>query len=193
MKKDRIQNDINLDFDVKVSVKEIKNYLDIYFSDHILDSNDEYKRTNDLLELDNRYIMSNGELAINVKWYFPKFHNSLYKKNDNEFIDLIHQTAIDAFWYKANIIAHHYGYACCIRDGRSDGWAKPMLKGKELNEVWPLKYYLNNTELEYLIKIKIFVMFAADIKNLFKMIDKEIQNVTNITELNELQNKIYDL
>jgi hypothetical protein len=68
------------------------------------------------------------------------------------------------------------------------------VKSKNTNILNPIVYWgEENKTLEYLIQLKIFFMFANDIENLFKLIDKEIQTVTNMEEFIVLQNKIYDL
>ena len=98
------------------------------------------------------------------------------------------------FWYKANQIAINYGYAACLPTGRSDGWAEPLVKSKHANKLNSIVYWgKENKTLEYLIQLKIFSMFANDIENLFKLINKEIQAVTNMEEFVILQNRIYDL
>ena len=180
MEDSNIENDKYLNFDIKVPIQEIENNINIYF----------HKTTD---QVDKKYIRSNNELAINVKWYYPKFHSSLYEKNMESTIEEIGETLIDVFWYKANIISLHYGYAACYRSGRSGGWASPMLKGREFNDIKTLVYESDNEELEYLIKLNIFDMFAKDIENLFRLIDREVRNVKSIEELTILQNKIYDL
>ena len=61
----------------------------------------------------------------------------------------------------------------------------------DTNKLNPIAYEgKENKTLEYLIQLKIFFMFANDIENLFKLIDKEIQTVTNMEEFIVLQNKI---
>ena len=188
MKKNKIKNwkinkikkDMNLDFDVKVSVNELENNLNLYFN-----------TIPDILDTE-KYVRPNNNLAVNVKWYYPKFNKNLI--SNEELFDEISQTIINVFWYKANQIAINYGYAACLQTGRSDGWAEPLVKTKNTNKLNPIVYWgKENQTLEYLIQIKIFAMFANDIESLFKLIDKEIQVVTNMEELVVLQNRIYDL
>lgn len=180
MKKNKIKKDMNLNFDEKVSVQEVENNLGIYFG--------EMPSSKDI----NKYVRQYDSLAVNVKWYRPKFNNKLI--SNKELFEEVSQTIISVFWYKANQIAINYGYTACLPTGRSDGWAEPLVKSKNTNKLNPIVYEgRENKTLEYLIKLKIFFMFANDIENLFKLIDKEIQAVTNMEEFVVLQNKIYDL
>lgn len=180
MKKNKIKEDMNLNFDAKVSVNEIEKNLGIYFNETL--SNIDVKK----------YVRPENSLAINVKWHHPKFNNKII--SNEELFDEISQTIISVFWYKANQIAINYGYTACLPTGRSDGWAEPQVKSKITNNLNPIVYWgKKNQTLEYLIQLKIFVMFANDIESLFKLIDKEIQVVTNMEEFVVLQNRIYDL
>jgi len=180
MKKNKIKKDMNLNFDEKVSVQEVENNLGIYFG--------EMPSSKDI----NKYVRQYDSLAVNVKWYYPKFNNKLI--SNKELFEEVSQTIISVFWYKANQIAINYGYTACLPTGRSDGWAEPLIKSKNTNKLNPIVYEgKENKTLEYLIQLKIFFMFANDIENLFKLIDKEIQTVTNMEEFIVLQNKIYDL
>jgi hypothetical protein len=180
MKKNKIKKDMNLNFDAKVSVQEVENNLGIYFGE--IPSDIDVKK----------YVRQDNSLAINVKWYHPKFNNKLI--SNKELFEEVSQTIISVFWYKANQIAINYGYTACLPTGRSDGWAEPLVKSKNTNKLNPIVYEgRENKTLEYLIQLKIFFMFANDIENLFKLIDKEIQAVTNMEEFVVLQNRIYDL
>ena len=180
MKKNKIEKDMNLNFDVKVSVQEVENNLGIYFGE--IPGDIDVKK----------YVRQDNSLAVNVKWYHPKFNNKLI--SNEELFNEISQTIISVFWYKANQIAINYGYAACSPTGRSDGWAEPLVKSKHANKLNPIVYWdKENKTLEYLIQLKIFSMFANDIENLFKLIDKKIQAVTNMEEFVILQNRIYDL
>jgi hypothetical protein len=180
MEDNRIENDKYLDFDVKIPIDELKNNLDIYFYN-----------TSDVIN--QRYIRSNNELAINVKWYYAKFHSSVYEEGMHDFMNEISESVTDVFWYKANQIAIHYGYAACYASGRSNGWAMPMLKNGNNNDVKSLVYQSDNKDMEYLIKLKIFSMFANDIESLFRLIDKQVCHIENKLQLNELINKIQDI
>jgi hypothetical protein len=180
MKKNKIQKDMNLNFNEKVSVQEVENNLGIYFGE--IPSDIDVKK----------YVRQDNSLAINVKWYHPKFNNKLI--SNKELFEEVSQTIISVFWYKANQIAINYGYTTCLPTGRSDGWAEPLVESKNTNILNPIVYWgKENKTLEYLIQLKIFSMFANDIENLFKLIDKEIQAVTNMKKFVVLQNKIYDL
>lgn len=180
MKKNKIKKDMNLNFDAKVSVQEVENNLGIYFGE--IPSDIDVKK----------YVRQDNSLAVNVKWYYPKFNNKII--SNPLLFDEISQTIISVFWYKANQIAINYGYAACLPTGRSDGWAEPLVKSKNTNILNSIVYCgEENQTLEYLIQLKIFSMFAKDIESLFKLIDKEIQEVTNLNEFNILENKIFDL
>ena len=180
MKKNKIKKDMNLNFDAKVSVQEVENNLGIYFGE--IPSDIDVKK----------YVRQDNSLAINVKWHHPKFNSKII--SNPLLFEEVSQTIISVFWYKANQIAINYGYDACLPAGRSDGWAEPSVKSKNTNKLNPIVYWeKQNKTLEYLIQLKIFSMFAKDIENLFKLIDKEIQAVTNLQEFIILQNKIFDL
>ena len=140
------------------------------------------------LDLKEYIHLNDSELGINVKWHHPKFHKDMVKT------EIAGDKIIDVFWYKANQIAMAYGYAACLSSGRSGGWAIPQIKVKNSNKVTPFTYQWNNThELDYQIQLKIFTMFAHDIKSLFNLIDKEIRNIKTLDELDRLIDGIYDL
>jgi len=147
----------------------------------------------------DKYLRQDGTLAVNVKWYFPHLSSELYKLIDEgcEEEDAINEIVQRVFWWKANQIAISYGYATCYPMGRSNGWAQPMLPNKDLDnsssKVKPLKFDSDCLEIEYLAKLKTFLLFAEDIESLFTLIDKEIQYVNSPDDLNELANQIYDL
>lgn len=157
---------------------ENKNLLQEYFYTDKIDPHSDLEK----------YIRNDGELGVDVKWYYPKFHKDMINTEQAG------EKIIDVFWYKANQIAINYGYDACLPTGRSDGWAEPLIKSKFTGRLNPIVYWKNqNKTLQYLIQLKIFSMFAKDIENLFKLIDKEIQSVTNMEEFVILQNRIYDL
>lgn len=180
MKKNKIKEDMNLNFDSKVSVKEVEDNLGIYFGE--VPGDIDVKK----------YVRPYSSLAINVKWHHPKFNDKII--SNPLLFEEISRTIVSVFWYKANQIAINYGYDACLPTGRSDGWAEPLIKSKSTGRLDPIVYWgKQNKTLQYLIQLKIFSMFAKDIENLFKLIDKEIQSVTNLAEFVILQNKIFDL
>jgi len=154
-----------------------------------------YQNVESFLDIE-KYINSEGDLAVNVKWHHPYIHNNIYDKHTDISLEQLNEEIIDTFWYKANQIAIHYGYAACYSFGRSNGWALPISKNKQNNyKGIPAKDFVdkNNLELERLIQLKIFSMFASDIESLFDLIKSEIRNVKSRSEFNQLQNRIYDL
>ena len=159
---------------------QFKSNLNTYFPD-----------ISNVLDISKYIHPSDGFLGVNVKWYYPKFHDFMYGKEEDT-----GQKLIDTFWYKANEIAINYGYASCYKYGRNDGWAVPMRMtiSKEFNTVEPLKYSQDSEiNLTYLIQLKVFTMFANDIKCLFNLIDKEMPNVKTTDELNQLIDRVWDL
>lgn len=156
-----------------------KNVLQKYFYTSKIEPN---------LDLKEYIHLNDSELGINVKWHHPKFHKDMVKT------EIAGDKIIDVFWYKANQIAIAYGYAACLSSGRSGGWAIPQIKIKNSNKVMPFAYQWNNAhELDYQIQLKIFTMFAHDIKSLFNLIDKEVRNIKTFDELDQLIDGIYDL
>ena len=67
MKKNKIKKDMNLNFDSKVSVKEVEDNLGIYFGE--VPGDIDVKK----------YVRPYSSLAINVKWHHPKFNNKIIK------------------------------------------------------------------------------------------------------------------
>ncbi len=135
-----------------------------------------------------KHIRNDGELGVNVKWYYPKFHKDMLNTEQAG------EKIIDVFWYKANQIAYAYGYAACYPSGRSNGWAIPKVRIGDTNKVMSLTYQEDkNRELDYQIQLNMFIMFAKDIENLFNLIDKEIKNIQTSDQLDQLIDGIYDL
>lgn len=159
-----------------------------------------FSKAEDVINFD-KYIRANGnELGINVKWYYPKFNEKIYSNQNYAynipFLEEIYQTLTDAFWYKANLIARCYGYAACTKYGRSDGWAVPLVGSQVSNNASPIIFThetVNLFDLDDLIWIKIFALFAYDIESLFKMIKTEVRYIETPDQLIELRDRIYDL
>lgn len=157
---------------------ENKNLLQEYFYTNKIDPHSDLEK----------YIRNDGELGVDVKWYYPKFHKDMINTEQAG------EKIIDVFWYKANQIAIAYGYAACYPSGRSNGWAIPKVRIGNTNKIMSLTYWWDKKhELDYQIQLNIFTMFAKNIENLFELIDKEIRDIKTFDELDQLIERIYDL
>lgn len=198
MKKNKIQSDKTLNFNVKVPLSEIKESLNSKIIVNLTKSDKSlrdiyFEEAESILDV-KKYLNSEGDLAVNVKWYHPYLNDQIYHEDTDISPELLTEMIIDTFWYKANQIAINYGYAACYSFGRSNGWALPMMKNENnYQKTKALKYHNDQNELEYLAQLKVFSMFAKDIENLFTLIHREIRDVKSINELTKLQNRIYDL
>ena len=89
---------MNLNFDSRVSVKEVEDSLGIYFGE--VPGDIDVKK----------YVRPYSSLAINVKWHHPKFNNKI--TSNPLLFGEISQTIISVFWYKAKQVPDSFNFGC---------------------------------------------------------------------------------